>query len=57
MATSTEPLRTARCRHPLSAKSQARLLRSFQERAEAGDVPAIEALVRLNMTARTVQAG
>ena len=43
-------------RRPISMRTQKALLQTLKARAEAGDVPAIEALVRLNMTARSLLA-
>ena len=38
--------------HPLSRATERRLLRGLAERAERGDVPAAEALIRLAREAR-----
>jgi hypothetical protein len=56
MGKSTEPPRTAQRRHPLSAKNQTQLLRSLQERADAGDVAAAESIIRLGMLAKASAA-
>ncbi len=37
-------------------RTQKELLQTLKARAEAGDVPAIEALVRINMSARASTA-
>jgi hypothetical protein len=43
-------------RHPISMRTQKALLQTLKARAEAGDVPAIEALIRINVAARAAPA-
>jgi hypothetical protein len=53
MAASRERPKAPRCPQPLSRASRLRILRGLVERANAGDIPAAEALVRLAMLAET----
>jgi len=48
---------TASRRHPISKQMQKDLLQTLKAKAEAGDVPAIEALLRINMAARAAPTG